>query len=753
VISPTPIVKDLVLVGGGHTHVAVLKRFGMKPLPGVRVTLVSRDVDTPYSGMLPGIVAGHYSHDEAHIDLEILCRFAGARVVFDEAIGLDPAARSVQFRSRPPISYDVLSINIGSTPGVQVPGSLALAVPVKPIDRFLSQWDAMRERLRTSAARTRVAVVGGGAGGVELILAVEYRLRTLLAQEGRSATHLEYHLFTATDDILTTHNRPTRSMFQRILVTRGIVVHAGCAVTHVSPNQLQTRDGRLHEADEILWTTEASAAPWLAESGLAVDDRGFVRVASTLQSTSHPEVFAAGDVASMIESPRPKSGVFAVRQGAPLARNLRSAVLGERLRPYHPQRQFLSLISTGDRYAVASRGPFALGGRWVWRWKDRIDRAFMRTYQELPDMQVPAAPGLPAGLRDADATAMVSSPSFRCGGCGAKVGASVLARALQQVAVTDRDDVLIGLDDPDDAAVIAAADGTSLVHTIDFFRAIIDDPYVFGQIAANHALGDVYAMGAEPRSALALVTIPYGPEAKVEDTLTHLLAGTSVVLREAGVALVGGHTSEGAELGMGLAVNGAVDRHRLLRKAGLRPGDRLVLTKAIGTGTLFAADMRHRARGRWIVAAVRSMIQSNRAAADCLLSHGASACTDVTGFGLIGHLVEMLRASDVEAEIDLAMVPLLDGAEQTVRAGILSSLQPENIRLRRAIASVPDASDDPRFGLLFDPQTAGGLLAGIPADQAEPCVRELRARGYAAAVVIGRVVARTARPELITLRV
>jgi selenide,water dikinase len=152
VISPTPIVKDLVLVGGGHTHVAVLKRFGMKPLPGVRVTLVSRDVDTPYSGMLPGIVAGHYSHDEAHIDLEILCRFAGARVVFDEAIGLDPAARAVQFRSRPPISYDVLSINIGSTPGVQVPGSIVHAVPVKPIDRFLTQWDAMRERLRNMPA-------------------------------------------------------------------------------------------------------------------------------------------------------------------------------------------------------------------------------------------------------------------------------------------------------------------------------------------------------------------------------------------------------------------------------------------------------------------------------------------------------------------------------------------------------------------------------------------------------------------------
>jgi selenide,water dikinase len=290
------------------------------------------------------------------------------------------------------------------------------------------------------------------------------------------------------------------------------------------------------------------------------------------------------------------------------------------------------------------------------------------------------------------------------------------------------------------------------VHTIDFFRAIVDDPYVFGQIAANHALGDVYAMGGEPQSALALVTIPYGPEAKVEDTLTQLLAGASSVLREAGAALVGGHTSEGAELGLGFAVTGVVDRRRILRKSGLRPGDRLILTKAIGTGTLFAADMRHRARGRWIAAASRSMIQSNRDAARCLLAHGASACTDVTGFGLAGHLVEMLRASDVEAEIDLTTVPLLDGAEQTVRAGILSSLQPQNIRLRRAVANASEASHDPRFALLFDPQTAGGLLAGVPADRAEACVHDLRARGYAASVVIGSVLPRSARPEMITLR-
>jgi selenide,water dikinase len=378
-----------VLIGGGHSHVAVLKRFGMRPQPGVRVTLVSRDVDTPYSGMLPGVVAGHYSHAEAHIDLRILSRFAGARPIFDEAIGLDLTNRRVLFRSRPPIAYDVLSINVGSTPRASVPGSLSHAVPVKPIDRFLDHWRAMRERLRTAAGPTRVAVVGGGAGGVELILAVEHRMRTLLDEEGRPASHLEYHLFTSTDVILPTHNRRVRAMFREILGRRAIAVHAGSAVVEVLPRRLRTADGSEHQVEEILWTTEASAAPWLAESGLAVDRNGFVRVASTLESVSHPGVFAAGDVASMDESPRPKSGVFAVRQGPPLARNLRRALLNERLTRYRPQSQFLSLITTGDKYAVASRGPFACRGRWVWTWKDWIDRRFMRQYQQLPDRHAP----------------------------------------------------------------------------------------------------------------------------------------------------------------------------------------------------------------------------------------------------------------------------------------------------------------------------------------------------------------------------
>ncbi len=747
--------KDVVLLGGGHSHVAVLKRFGMEPMSGVRVTLVSRRVDTPYSGMLPGLIAGHYTYEEAHIDLQRLARFAGARAIFDEAIGLDLANRQLHFRVRPPVSYDLLSIDIGSTPRTNVPGSLTCAVPVKPIDRFLERWTALRGRLRAGEGLKRVAVVGGGAGGVELLLAVQHGIRAWLGRHGSTKVHVEYLLFTAGDAILSSHNARVRRLFGRILESRGVQVHTGSPVVEVMPRRLRTEDGREHTADEILWVTDASAATWLADSGLTVDEDGFVRVSTTLQSISHPEVFAAGDVASMVDHPRPKSGVFAVRQGRPLARNLRRAIRGQRLIHYRPQRRFLSLISTGDRYAVASRGPLTLHGAWVWRWKDAIDRRFMRLYCELPEMTQPEGPGATSRVAETELQAS-GADAMRCGGCGAKVGALTLTRALERVGIPAAlPDVLVGLDRPDDAAVLLvppASERTVLVQSVDFFRPMVEDPYVFGEIAASHALGDIYAMGAEAHAALALVTIPPGPEGKIEDTLTHVLAGALRVLHEAGAVLVGGHTSEGSELAAGFAVTGFVDRDRILRKGGLRPGDRLVLTKPIGTGTLFAADMRHGAKGQWIAAAIASMLQSNSNACRCLLSHDATACTDVTGFGLIGHAVEMLRASSVAAEIELGAVPLLEGATDTVRAGLLSSLHPQNLHLAETITAAPALRRDARFALLFDPQTAGGLLAGVPAHRAEACVVALRDGGYARSTLIGTVTTSGPDGTLVTVR-
>jgi selenide,water dikinase len=735
----SPVVKDLVLIGGGHSHVAVLKRFGMNPLPGVRITLICRDSHTPYSGMLPGLIAGHYSFDEAHIDLGPLSRLAGARFYHDEVIGLDLAGRRVLCRNRPPTHYDVLSINIGSAPRTcDVEGAAGAVVPVKPISGFLDRWQALEERVRARGG-ARIAVVGAGAGGVEILLAAQYRLHRLLGDEEHRRNGLAFHLFADTDDILPTHNARVRARFRSVLARRQVETHTGQPVTAVDSGRLTLRGGASFEFDEILWVTAAGAAPWLRASGLQVDAEGFVAVDDTLRAISEDDVFAAGDIAAMVRHPRPKSGVFAVRQGAPLARNLRRTLLGRPLRAFSPQRRFLSLITTGDKYAVASRSGWALAGHGMWQLKDWIDRRFIRKYNELPEMATVDRSALSPGLADQAAIQELSAIAMRCGGCGAKVGSTVLNRALSQLRPVARDDVLIGLDAPDDAAVVSVPPHKVMVHTVDFFRSFIDDPYAFGQVAANHSLGDIFAMGATPQSALAIATIPYGLEKKVEEQLFELMSGALKVLGEANTALVGGHTSEGLELGLGFAINGFADPKRLLRKAGMRPGDRLILTKPLGTGTLFAADMRRKAKARWIEAALGSMLQSNRQAADCFYRHGATACTDVTGFGLLGHLVEMVKPSGVDVSLDLDALPLLEGAAETVRMGIFSSLQAQNLRLRRAIRDADAVTAGERYPLIFDPQTAGGLLASVPDDNAGACLAELKRLDYTHAAIIGSV--------------
>jgi selenide,water dikinase len=741
--------------------VGVLKSFGMKPIPGVRLTLICTDMHTPYSGMLPGYVAGHYDYDEVHIDLSRLAVLAGARLYRDEVIGLDRSNKKILCRHRPPVPYDLLSINIGSTPQLrQVPGATENAVAVKPIQRFNDRWLALLDRVQHHPGKLTVAVVGAGAGGVELLLAMQFRLRNELKKLGRNPDELTFHLFTNVPDILPTHNTGVRKRFDAVLAARGVIVHRNAGVTEVFAGSLRTNSGESLAADEIVWVTSAGGAPWLVDTGLALDDNGFINVTDTLQTVTDTNIFAAGDIASMVNYKLEKAGVFAVRQGPPLTANLRRAVEGVPLKPYHPQQRWLALISTGDKFAVASRGWIGFAGEKVWQWKDWIDRRFMTKFQDLTPMELTAQPAATSTANSVKLSAeeslqAISAVAMRCGGCGAKVGATVLSRALSNLRPVDRDDVVIGLKDPDDAAVVRVPPGKAMVHSVDFFRAFIDDPYIFGKVAANHALGDIWAMGAEAQSATAIATVPSGLESKVEDVLFQMMTGALEVLNEANCALVGGHTGEGKELALGFAVNGLIDDDpaRILRKSGMKPGDVLILTKPIGTGTLFAAHARLAAKGRWIDAALQSMVVSNRLGAQCLFEHGATACTDLTGFGLLGHLVEMTRPSGVDAELNLSALPLLDGAEECVAAGIVSSLQSANVRLRRALRNQEAMIKHPRYPLIFDPQTAGGLLASVPVDRANACIAELRALGYVKTVAIGRILAQGGELEPIILTV
>ena len=368
--------KRLVLLGGGHSQVQVIKAFAENPPPDTTVTLINRSRLTPYSGMLPGLIAGHYTHRECHIDLAWLCAQANVAFVEQEALALDLAGRTVHCANARTEHYDVLSIDTGSTPPVDaVPGARQHAIPVKPIETFLLQAAALTDRC-AHAGEYSVVVVGGGAAGFEVMLALAYRITRAMSER----SNVSFHWLTDTAEVLPTFPARVRRSALAIMARWGIRVHTDARVERVSAAAVELTGGRTIGASHVVWVTGAQPAAMFARAGLRTDAHGFIAVDATLRSISHPDVFASGDVATVIDHPRPKAGVFAVRQGPPLTRNLRLALAGRTPKPFVPQERFLVILSAGSRYAIATKGGFAVEGRWVWTWKDWIDRRFVARF-------------------------------------------------------------------------------------------------------------------------------------------------------------------------------------------------------------------------------------------------------------------------------------------------------------------------------------------------------------------------------------
>ena len=685
--SPQTLRAEVVLIGGGHTHALVLRRWAMDPMPGVRLTLINPGPSAPYTGMLPGHIAGHYPREALQIDLIRLARFAVARVVLDRAISIDRAARRIVLAGGRTIAFDVASINVGITSGPDdVPGFQRFGTGAKPLDRFADTWAALDQS-------QPIAVLGGGVGGVELAMAMAHARGT-----GAGLTVIERA------EILNAH--PMRQALMARMATMGITVLEQAQAVRINADAVALADGRSVPSGFTVGAAGALVPGWLAETGLDRHGDGSLRVGPTLQ-TSDPTIFAAGDCAHMDHAPRPKTGVFAVRQAPVLHDNLRAAATARPMKTYRPQKNYLKLVLLGDRQALAAKWGRTVQGPWVWRWKDRIDRRFMDRLNHPPLMSDPNDPML-------------------CTGCGAKVAAGALAQALSGLGGAKRDDVtnLPG----DDAAVLRVGGARQVIST-DHLSAVTDDPHVMARIAAVHALGDIWAMGATPQAALASLILPRMVPAMQADWLAEIMGAASEVFAEAGAAVAGGHSSLGDSLTIGFTVTGLLEGDPITL-AGAKPGDVLILTKPIGTGVLLAGGMRGVARGADVAAALASMAHPQGDAAAAL--RDAHAMTDVTGFGLAGHLMNICRASDVAATLTLDAIPLLNGAAEMAEDGVRSTLWPDNA----VIADQMALPNDPRADLLFDPQTAGGLLAAVAPDQADAVLQALGDEGHQ----IGKIV-------------
>lgn len=702
--SSFPFTRDVVLVGGGHTHALVLRKWGMQPLPGARLTLINPGPTAPYSGMLPGFVAGHYTRGDLDIDLVKLARFAGARLILGAAVGMDPAARVVHVPGRPSVGFDFCSLDVGITSAMpDLEGFAAHAIPAKPLGPFAARW---AEYLQGDG-QAAVAVLGGGVAGAELAMAMAHALR----ERGRAA---QVHLIDNASALAAVDAR-SRARVMTAMTALGVIVAEGVDVVAVAADHVRLGDGGEIASTFTTGAAGARAYDWLVQSGLDLID-GFVAVNDKLQS-SDPAIFAVGDCAHFTPDPRPKAGVYAVRQAPVLHGNLVAALTGGRMRSYRPQKDYLKLISLGGQSALAQRGGQSLAGPLMWRWKDRIDRRFMDRFRDLPRMEPPALPPVRAQGME---VALGDRPL--CGGCGSKVGRRPLRAALSGLGPSRRADVrpLPG----DDAALLQMG-GVRQVLSADHLRAFVEDPVLMTRIAAVHALGDVWAMGAEPQAVTVALILPQLSAELQVRTLAEIMETAATVIGDAGAEIVGGHTSVGAELTIGFSVTGLCNRDPLTLN-GAQAGDALILTKPLGSGVLMAAEMAVQAAGEWIAAAWDAM-QQGQGAASAILSPVAHAMTDVTGFGLAGHLQGMCEASAVGAVVDMASVPVMEGAVALAEQGVQSTIYAEN----RAL--VPGLGKGARADLLFDPQTSGGLLAAVPASAADGLVTELRAAGYPAA--------------------
>ncbi|WP_293440727.1 selenide, water dikinase SelD [Planktotalea sp.] len=714
-----PYTRDLVLVGGGHAHAILLKMWAMAPLAGARLTLINPAPSAPYSGMLPGFVAGHYTSEELYIDLVRLARAAGARVILGKVSHVDRALKQVHVAGRPPIGYDVCSVDIGITSGMpELDGFSEHAVPAKPLDDFARIWDGFCR----GTGDAEVAVLGAGVAGAEVAMAAAHHLQSL----GRTAQVSLIDRSRALGRLGTQARKKVLASLDALGVD--LIEHA--KVLRVESDHIEI-EGRAPVLSQLtLGAAGARAYDWISELGLAVEN-GYLRVGPTLQSESDPSIFAVGDCAHLSHAPRPKAGVFAVREAPVLFHNLRAALTGGAMKEYHPQSDYLKLISLGGKKALAEKRGLAVSGTMMWRWKDQIDRKFMRQFDDLKPMVALELPSEHARGSEAHRSPI-------CAGCGSKVGRGALTAAFDHNGAAREDVVAL----PGDDAALLQMDGLRQVLSTDHLRAFCDDPVVMTRIAAVHALGDIWSMGAAPQSAMVSLILPRMSADLQERTLAEIMETASEVMGAAGAQIIGGHTSMGAEFTIGFSVTGIADAAPITLN-GAQAGDVLILTKPIGTGVILAAEMQMRALGTDVARAFESM--SRPLARDAEALAGAHAMTDVTGFGLAGHLANICRSSSVGAELDARVVPLLSGALEMSEAGVQSSLYPDNLSDALPLMNAPKTA---RGRLMLDPQTAGGLLAALPENAVENALKDLQDLGIEA-VQIGRIIEGPMRLKLI----
>ena len=725
-INKAPSSHDLVLIGGGHAQISVLKKFGMRPIPGLKITLINKNLTSSYSGMLPGYIAGTYNEEETQINLLNLCKFANARLIVDEVTGLDTYIKEIYLKNRAPVYYDTLSINTGGEPDIKkIKGAEKYSIPIKPISNLIETFHKIKKQLK-EINNVSITIIGGGAGGVEIALS----LKKFLDFENKKEKNIT--LISKANNLIGNNSILLHQNVMSLLNKNNINVILGDEVVEFKRNTLNTRSGKKITSQFNFLVTSISSPEWLSKTRLKITAKGFIEVNKYLQ-TSNKNIFSAGDACSIRNYNLPRAGVYAVRQGPILYKNLRSRILKSRFVSYKPQKNFLSLIGDGQSEAIASWGPISFRSSWAWKLKRYIDEKFIRTYNDLTFMKMESVKPHPNLVSKSNVTDPALA-EIKCLGCGAKTQWQSLnqgiIRAKQNKKSIKKDATLRNIDINSDSSLIKVPNGKDIVQSVDLISSIVNDPYSLSRIAALHSMSDVLTSCAEPVSAEAIFILPSGLKEIQARLISELISGCSSEFLHHNINLNGGHTSEGEELQVGFCITGIRSKNFTYLEP--KVGDKLILTKPLGIGIILAAHMRGIVNPLDYEEALKIMLTSNQFASKVFLQSNITAITDVTGFGLARHALNLVKPFG--ARINIKNIPTIIGANKYLKNGIYSSLSQSNMEAINFNNNIESENN-----IIFDPQTSGGLLAAVEKNKSKKIINELKEKNCHAAI-IGEVI-------------
>ena len=701
--------ERLLLAGGGHSHALILLRWIMNPSlrPNALITLVSKNSGTFYSSMIPGLLAGIYNKDEALIDIRKLSGLANVIFVQDEIIGLDLIRNCLNLKNRSPLKFDKLSLNIGSkTKGIKNNSISELENSIFPIKPFESSFDWIEKQDKESLLESSAEfnILGAGLSGLEIALSLRKRW-----------PKRKINLFIK--------SKKVRPAIKKI----------------ISLGEVNLFNHSEFKKGPCINCTGIQVPEWLEESGLPVDKNGRIFTTDTFQVEQYPHIFAVGDCGVIRELIRPYSGVWAVRAAKPLAINLERDNRKEKLFHWKPQKRALQILGANIN-SLGLTGWCFWGGMIIgpsqlfWKLKATLDINFIRKFQIDSNMR---------------ADFISAQPSMDCRGCGAKVEESVLKNSLSLAGLSELGNT------PEDASLIdSVVNGDSVYQSLDGFPALVSDPWLNARITALHACSDLWASGISISSAQAFIEIPSAHSIVQETLLVDSLEGIKSALDPQGAKLIGGHTVESRsqslspislDIKITLSVNGKLNSDQYFwDKGGIEPEDILFISRGIGTGVIFAAAMQGKVKPcdmDLIISHVnksqfpifQSLMRIQREYGNQRIVHAA---TDITGFGLLGHIGEMITSTNLKRlkkDLDPLMInlqtksiPVLSGAMRLIEEGYYSSLAPSNRRSWRFLKD--NGNYSPFINLVFeqieqhknqynnllelmvDPQTCGPML-------------------------------------------